>query len=283
MSLITKNLRPESLIPPYPNYHKGEYFEEFFFRKFTNEFDNMSVNGIKYIPIYWTNCYTNKVFAKKEYEIQKELDRLDKNERYFTVSQHDDCVYEILPPNTIVFSMGGNKTGSNIIPLPLICSPIQYTKKDKDIKISFVGSLTHHIREILYKHYSKNDNFKFVVKGWELLTDEENINNFIDITSRSEFTLCPRGYGKSSFRLYESMQMNSVPIYVYDECWLPWEDQVDWDRLILKVPIEDIPNIEYNVKNIEQSSFIDYKKEIYDQFFSFDGVYKNIIKMLKKW
>lgn len=283
MSSITKNLRPESLIPPYPNYHKGEYFEEFFYRKFLNDFENMSINEIKYIPIYWTNCYTNKVFAKKEYEIQKELDSLDKNTMYFTVSQHDDCVYETLPPNTIVFSMGGNKVGDNIIPLPLICSPIQYTQKPKDIEVSFVGSLTHPLREILYKQYSNNDKFNFIVKGWELLTDEENINRFIDITSRSKFTLCPRGYGKSSFRLYESMQMNSVPIYVYDNPWLPWEDQIDWDKLILKVPIEDIPNIEYNIKNIDIESFINYKKEIYEQFFSFEGVYNNIIKTLDKW
>ena len=278
---ITKNLRPQSLIPPYPNYHEGDYFEEYFFKRFIEEFPNLSVNGFKYIPIFWTNCYTNKVFGQKSYQIQKQLDLLDVNEQYFTVSQHDDCVYEKLPQKTLIFSMGGNKVGSNIIPLPLICSPISKTEKIKDIKVSFIGSLTHQIRETLYNFYKTNPSFFFKVKGWELMTDKENIQNFIDVTSRSEFTLAPRGYGKSSFRLYEAMQLESIPIYVYDDPWLPWKNDVDWDRLILKVPVENIPNIEYYIDNIDKKSFLSYKNEIYDDFFSFGGVYQNIIKRLK--
>lgn len=276
----TKELRPNSLIPPYPNYHIGEYFEEFFFRKFSEEYSDLTINGRKYIPIFWTNCYTNKVFSKINYEIQSKLNSLPQDEKYFIISQHDDCVYEKLPINTLIFSMGGNKVGDNIIPLPLICSPLLHKSQEKNIEISFVGSLTHPIRETLYNSYKGNRNFQFYVKNWELKIDDEKLNIFFDITSRSKFTLCPRGYGKSSFRLYESMQLDSIPIYVYDEPWLPWENEIDWDRLILKVPIDEIRNLEYNIKNIDKDLFISYKNEIYDQYFSFEGVYNNIIKIL---
>jgi hypothetical protein len=278
---ITKDLRPKSLIPPYPNYHTGYYFEEYFFKRFTEEYPTLSINKIKYIPIFWTNCYTNKSFNNQTYNIQKQLNLLDNNEQYFTISQHDDCVYEKLPDNTLIFSMGGNKIGKKIIPIPLICSPLNYEKKIKDIKISFVGSLTHPIRDLIYNLYKNNDNFKFDVKNWELITEEKNIEKFFNITARSEFTLCPRGYGKSSFRLYESMQLDSIPVYVFDQPWLPWETQIEWDKFCILIPTNEISNIQPHIENTNINSFLKYKNKIYDEYFSFDGVYKNIIKILK--
>jgi len=278
---ITNNLRPKSLIPPYPNYHKGDYFEEFFFKRFIREFNDLSINGIKYIPIYWTNCYTNKVFNQNNYEIQGILNGLPQNEKYFTISQHDDCVYENLPKNTLIFSMGGNKIGENIIPIPLICSPIKYEKKEKSINISFVGSLTHKLREELYNKYFNDSDFLFKVKNWELITDIKNVDNYIDIMSRSNFTLSPRGYGKTSFRMYESMQLDSIPIYVYDEKWLPWENKLNWDNLIIKVHISEIDKIKHKIQKIDINEMLSYKNKVYNDFFSYDGVYNNIIKTLK--
>ena len=166
----TQILRPNSLIPPYPNYHKGDYFEEFFYKKFITKYSDLQINEFKYIPIFWTNCYTNKVFSKSDYNIQEILNNLDENQKYFTISQHDDCVYENLPKNTIVFSMGGNKKGKNIIPIPLICSPIPKIKNDKKYKISFVGSLTHPLRNQIYNYFKNDNDFIFFVKNWQLIS-----------------------------------------------------------------------------------------------------------------
>jgi hypothetical protein len=280
---ITNNLRPKSNIPPYPNYHVGLYFEEYFFKRFSKEFLNLNVNDFEYIPIFWTNCYTNKTFNHEFYDIQIILDSLDKNKKYFTISQHDDCVYENLPENTIIFSMGGNKTGSNIIPIPLICSPINYEKKIKNLKISFTGSLTHPLRNKLYESYKNDNDFHFKIKEWELVTDKQNISCFMDNMSRSFFSLCPRGFGKTSFRLYESMQLDSIPIYVYDQKWLPWEDEIDWNNLIISISENEINNIKNKINNIDTEKMISYKNEIFQHFFTYDGVYNNIIKSLKKW
>jgi hypothetical protein len=128
---ITEKLRPKSLIIPYPNYHEGDYFEEYFFKRFMEEYPDGKINGIKYIPVFWTNCYTNKVFGGVNYDIQNVLNTFNQNDKYFTISQHDDCVYEKLPKDTLIFSMGGNKVGKDIIPIPLICSPIKHELKDK--------------------------------------------------------------------------------------------------------------------------------------------------------
>lgn len=278
---ITKSLRPKSIMPPYPNYHEGDYFEEFFFKKFIGEFQDLKINEITYIPIFWTNCYTNKSFYNKNYDIQNIVNNFDKQKKYFTISQHDDCIYENLPNDTIIFSMGGNKKGDNIIPIPLVCSPIKYNKLEKTLKISFVGSLTHQIRNEIYEFYKNDLDFSFHIKKWELLTDDFFIDKFKEVTAKSYFTLCPRGYGATSFRLYESMQMDSIPIYVYDDPWLPWQNEIDWSKLCVLIQRNDIKKIKNIIKNLDYQNMILYKNEIYNDYFTYDGIYNNIIKIMK--
>jgi hypothetical protein len=278
---ITEKLRPNSLIIPYPNYHKGDYFEEYFFKRFIKEYPNCEINGLKYIPIFWTNCYTNKVFNGNNYDIQNVLNSLDQNDKYFTISQHDDCVYEKLPDNTLIFSMGGNKTGDNIIPIPLICSPINKNIKDKSIKASFVGSLTHPLRIEMYNYYKNDIDFTFFIKNWSLDSGASNVSNFMDIMSKSYYTLAPRGYGKTSFRLYEAMQLDSIPVYIYDEPWLPWTEYLDWSKFCVLIDKNNISNIKEMLKNTDYDKMIHYKNEIYNDYFTYEGVYINIIKKIK--
>lgn len=281
MLKITDSLRPNSLIIPYPNYHKGDYFEEYFFKRFTKEYPKGEVNGVKYIPIFWTNCYTNKVFRGVNYNIQNVLNTLNQEDKYFTISQHDDCVYEELPKKTLIFSMGGNKIGDNVIPIPLICSPIGISNKNKEINVSFVGSLTHPLRTDLYNKYKNSDDFIFLTKNWNLDTGEENVNKFKEITSKSYFTLAPRGYGKTSFRLYEAMQLDSVPVYVYDEPWLPWEDELDWSKFCVLIDKNNVDNIKNILENVDYVSMVKYKNEVYNDYFTYNGVYINIVKKLQ--
>eukprot|EP01035_Chromulina_nebulosa_P017912 gene17912-23532_t len=41
----------------------------------------------------------------------------------------------------------------------------------------------------------------------------------------TKFNLAPRGYGRSSFRFAESIQMGRVPIFLYDDIpWVPYQD-----------------------------------------------------------
>ena len=262
---------------------RGTISSFFFYKKFITKYSDLQINEFKYIPIFWTNCYTNKVFSKSDYNIQEILNNLDENQKYFTISQHDDCVYENLPKNTIVFSMGGNKKGKNIIPIPLICSPIPKIKNDKKYKISFVGSLTHPLRNQIYNYFKNDNDFIFFVKNWQLISEESDIERFLNITSQSMFTLCPRGYGATSFRLYESMQLDSIPIYIYDNPWLPWCDEIDWNKLSILVESKDIPNIKNLISDVDFNSMINYKNEIFTDYFTYDGVYNKIINKLEKW
>ena len=130
MEVNFKNLRVPADYPTYPPYHKGDYLEEYFYKFYKAHKDTFDETGYTYIPVYWTSVY---ITGKNKELLQPYLNWLPKDKKYFTVSQHDDAVQEILPPGTIRFEAGGNKNG---IPLPLICSPIEksYIKNvNKDI------------------------------------------------------------------------------------------------------------------------------------------------------
>lgn len=50
------------------------------------------------------------------------------------------------------------------------------------------------------------------------------VQNLVD----SDYTLCVRGTGNFSYRLYETLCCGRVPVFVDTDCVLPLEDEVDW-------------------------------------------------------
>lgn len=46
---------------------------------------------------------------------------------------------------------------------------------------------------------------------------QERVPDWEALIHTSVFHLCPRGNGPSSYRLYESLQADTIPIYIWDE------------------------------------------------------------------
>lgn len=67
----------------------------------------------------------------------------------------------------------------------------------------------------------------------------ENIKN-------SDYVLCVRGGGNFSVRLYETLMMGRIPIFVNTDCLLPFEGNIDWKKHVVWVEWSDrnhIPEI----------------------------------------
>jgi hypothetical protein len=277
MKIITPNIfRPNPNYPLYPPYHSGLYLEDYFI----NEWEKSEVNSDRdFIAVSWTSYYNN---GCNRDILQSYLNTLDKDKKYFVVCQHDDAPNEELPPDTLIFSAGGNFLNKNVIPIPLICSQIPAIQKNKkDIFCSFVGSNTHRIRQKIYEKY-KNI-FYFDQSNWQPSISNEKLNNFLNITTRSKFSLAPRGYGPTSFRLYEIFQLNSVPVYVSDRHYLPWSDEIDWKDicvLISENQINDIENILNNISEEKYNCMLENINKFYSKYFTLEGVYANIIKRI---
>lgn len=234
--------RPNPKYPIYPPYHEGLYLEDYFYKYLT---DNNIETDRYYIPVFWTTCYVDNCFNG----LQQAIDKLDPNKKYFTVAQHDDAIRERLPKDTISFNAGGNGGG---IPIPLICSPIKDEIKqnlNRDIFCSFVGSITHPIRNYIYQSLANIPKYYFSARQWTNSVPEADFKNFIDTTSRSIFALAPRGYGRSSFRLYEVMQLGAIPVFIYDTKWCPWDDEINWNEFSVLIDLNDINRIDYILSN----------------------------------
>lgn len=284
----TAIFRPIATYPSYPPYHIGSDMEKYFFEYYTK--NKLKTDRI-YLPIYWTNLYNNKnssvTYGKM---LQDYLTTLDPNLKYFTICQHDDAPREILPKNTFVFSGSGRiyetKPNNNYIPIPLICSPIISPDKSRvrDIFCSFVGSDTHPIRTEIRKALASNEKFLISTHTWEADINKDRESEFIDTTERSIFTLCPRGYGLASFRLFEVMQLGSIPVYVYDTPWLPYENEINWEEicvLVHKSDIRNIPNILDGIPEEKISRMLEMAKLTYDNWFSLNGMCTKVYNILE--
>lgn len=284
MEINFKNLRVPADYPTYPPYHKGDYLEEYFYKFYLKNKKEFDKTGYTYIPIFWTNVYLTN---KNAHLLQPYLNYLPKDKKYFTVSQHDDAVKEILPDGTLSFEAGGNGNG---IPIPLLCSPLDKNlikETKKDIFCSFVGSISNNAssRVKLYQTYMNDNDFYFnQPRHWTAHVPQNNFQEFIDTTLRSEFSLCPRGYGKQSFRFYEVMQLNSIPVFVYNGEWFPFNKYIDWNEFSVVIHENEIPILKDKLKKYtteQKEKMLKKGKEVYKEYFTMEGMSKNILRYLQ--
>ena len=150
----------------------------------------------------------------------------------------------------------------------------------RDVFCSFVGSLTHPIRHSLCSALNDNSKYAIRTQHWSPAISTEALNTFIDLTSRSVFSLCPRGYGKTSFRLYEAMQLGSIPVYVYDDPWIPFTNELDWNQFSVLISADRIHEIDHILSSIPHERIKEMQaclRESWQKNFTMDAVTRRII------
>ena len=74
--------------------------------------------------------------------------------------------------------------------------------------------------------------------GVEFLKTRNNHKStieFFDNIKDSDYVLCVRGVGNFSVRLYETLAMGRIPVFVDTDCMLPHDQYVDWKRHVVWV------------------------------------------------
>ena len=174
---------------------------------------------------------------------------------YITVSQNDaglsgqDELPMALVPNVLVLSAGGY----GHIPVPLLkqLEPLHRASPmaTRPLLVSYVGSLDSaprglrtHMRDALIATSAKRRHpFAYAVTQglparWSVamrllpsmvegaLCRLLGVIHWRRVMADSHASLCPRGWGRSSYHLAETVQMGRVPIYVYSDVpWVPYE------------------------------------------------------------
>ncbi|HET6917077.1 MAG TPA: hypothetical protein VFH56_13375 [Acidimicrobiales bacterium] len=69
----------------------------------------------------------------------------------------------------------------------------------------------------------------------------------------SDYVLCVRGIGNFSYRLYETLSMGRIPIFVDTDCMLPLEFDIDWRNHCVWVDASEIDRIGDRVLEFHES------------------------------
>ena len=103
--------------------------------------------------------------------------------------------------------------------------PSIYSNPIKDIHFSFVGWNNNRLRGRIFELYG---HLPSVIKRDEYNSSERNKEHdtqFVDILSRSRFSLCPAGVGSGTRRLWESLAAGAIPVIISDD----WTPPTCWD------------------------------------------------------
>lgn len=111
------------------------------------------------------------------------------------------------------------------------------------------------------------------------LQQREFVQNIVN----SDYTLCARGAGNFSYRLYETLCCGRIPIFINTDCVLPFNDIINWKDLCIWVEEEEIPDIADIIigfhQSISNSRFIDMQKkcrEVWENYLSPLGFYTHM-------
>ena len=254
-------------------------FEEYFHSHFKQELDIERI----YIPVLWTHYYINASFDGSDHsDLATYISSLDRTKKYFTVVQYDDNILNDLSGlDVLIFAQGGYGKYKDVsYPIPLNCTNnfVSSDLSKKDIFCSFVGTIKrrHPIREELEHKLSGNPKY--------LVQESKDYPYFNNIMSRSIFALCPRGYGQTSFRICESLQANTIPVYIFDDPLIPFEDKFDFNEIGVLLPAKDIYRIDEILSSItdeQRAKMIENGRVVYKKYFEYEGCLKEIINILK--
>tara|TARA_R100001079_G_scaffold16062_1_gene8152 strand:+ start:2495 stop:3412 length:918 start_codon:yes stop_codon:yes gene_type:complete len=299
---VPSEFQPNFTGAPYPPHQRTNLIE----RRCADYFcaDSTEINSeYIYLPILWTSYHVNNGYGANASILQEFVDDVIEqfpNEKFFTTVQYAGGTLTSIP-NSKIFGCSGTNyclfnapnnysygervkhDTSEYIPIPLKCDDHIVTGDNMRYKVGFVGRLfTHPCRYDIYNKLKDID--CYYIHDGDKIPDSGKL--FREITANSIFTLTPRGYGPTSFRLLESMQLGSIPIYVGDNHWLPFSDEIDWKKICVIVNdnnIDTIPSIVDTL--IDSGEYLKMRKNItqyYNKYFSWDGIIKNIEKRISK-
>jgi hypothetical protein len=85
------------------------------------------------------------------------------------------------------------------------------------------------------------------------------------------------------------MELGCIPIYIVcdeDEHWLPFKEHINWNKLVILLKENEIHKIDSIIKNMPQQEIderLNYINKCYEEFFTFEGCTKNILKTIENY
>jgi len=109
----------------------------------------------------------------------------------------------------------------------------------------------------------------------------KKVTEFIRKLSVSKFCFTPRGAGSSSYRLYESLMVGTIPIITGMKDY-PFSDKVDWDTFSIRADSQrDINELVENAKGLTEGEYKIMRQngiDFWEQYCRLDNLHDWVIE-----
>lgn len=265
-----------------PNYcgYKGPWLEAYFY-DYIKQLGYVPGDRI-YMPLQWTNNWgrdrTKHTYEEWQAHAQALADKLSAKEKYFTISNSDNGTHVRFKVDMLEFSAGGK----GHIPVPLLKKDLSAlrTANKRDIRVAFLGAreggadiagVRARMYEVMHKYPG-------------CLMDRYELDKYIETMARCVFMLCPRGFGRTSYRLYEALQLGTIPIYIWDDVeWLPYKELFDWSEFAISLNVDSIGELPDILDSITEQRVAQMQDRILElnPYFTYNGTCEYICNVLR--
>ena len=237
----TKHLRAPAVPVHIAAGYRGPWVENIFIERFLQE-PLSTFNGLVPLFVQFVDIHVQSIQMQNDSHYTNSLLYIAKLLRndviYLAVSQDDQGLGMLsrLCPNILVLSAGGY--GHIPIPLikgeiafipppppPIVSSSVSSLKSPSPLRrfpidVSFTGQ----VRPRLSRH--------LMLKEVTMLCAQQNLRcrkfgqspNWLLEMNLTAVSLAPRGFGRTSYKFVEIIQMGRIPAYMFDDIpWLPYE------------------------------------------------------------
>lgn len=252
------------------------------------------------LPSEWTPDNPNIL------EMSKEAQRHNKK---VVVFYNNDSDRDIDIPNSIIFrtSFYKSKRKPNEFAVPAWSADFlkQYfngglsvREKSEKPLVSFCGLLdSRNIRARAIKVMQNSDKIKtnFIIRPqfWGgALNNKMNAHRvreeYVRNIDEGDYVLCARGAGNFSYRLYETLSMGRIPVFINTDCALPYDFIIDWKKYCVWVEESDIDSIDKILSDfhnkISPDAFIELQhncRKLWEEWLSPEGFFANFYRHFK--
>lgn len=127
--------------------------------------------------------------------------------------------------------------------------------------------LRNRVLSVIKKSNLLEDNFierKAYRAGVTNLKDRERTTKeFYDNIKNNEYTVCVRGAGNFSVRLYETLAMGRIPILVNTDCLYPLEETIPWKEHVVWVDEKEIDKLPLIIEKFHSKLSLDKRNELF--------------------
>jgi len=225
---VPQVLRPSAQPFCYPKHNQDYGVEQDFFEYVVGSprllTDDPHEANWHYLPVFWTRWHLNRDYAKHgREELQEAVDRVMQDDgKTFTICQYDDGPLTDVGRAIQFLASRQTPEGRDV---PLLSSPHKkpFWNPRKKYLASFVGRVsTHPVRARMAEALHGLSNV-FIFDG------DRGPRFFVRRTMASYLALAPRGYGGSSFRFFEALQLGVVPLLIGELDTRPFKRFIDWE------------------------------------------------------